>query len=282
MNDLDQPDPVQAQHKSEAIEAGFQPDESRGIFLMQGQRLSLSSFSISINDDGEVTSEGPTLSTGVEMTPYWLAIAATHANSCARLVSKTNEAWNTNDPKKQVAALNAEFSAALQAITAAAFAIDALYATLKEVMPVPEATHHAWKKNRTRRSRRVFETIRRCFSLGQTTQRMLKSFLDQLFAFRDEAVHPSARTRLAIKHPRLPVGVDEAFCKFRARNAWISVGAVIEIVEGLLDSKNVRSPELAKRLEPLKTLVRPIARKWRRSAAGKRRETDTVQTEPNP
>lgn len=263
-------------HTREALEAGFEPNEWHGIFVMQGQRLSISSFTISINDEGELSSPGPTLSTGVEMAPYWLEMAMEHAKASERLVSRTNEAWKTGDPEVQTKALNAEFKAALQAMTAAAFAIDAFYATINEVAPVPEATLKAWNKNRTRRSRRVFESIRRNFPMTAGSQASLKQFLDQLFSFRDQAVHPTPQTREAKKHPRLPVSVDEMFCKFRARNAWVSVGMTIEMLEALASSPKIRSPELRERLVPLKGLLDPIASAWRKSRTGKRHREDTA------
>jgi hypothetical protein len=269
---------LEEQFKREALDAGFDPNEWRGIFVMQGQRLGISSFTISIDDKGELSSPGPTLSTAIEMAPYWLEVAMEHAKAAQRLVSRTNEAWKTDDPSRQTVALNAEFKAAFQAMTAAAFAIDAFYATVKEVAPVPEATLKAWNKNRTRRSRRVFETIRRNFPMTVQSQASLKQFLDQLFSFRDQAVHPTPQTKEAKKHPRLPVSLDEMFCKFRARNAWVSVGVTIEMIESLVNSPKIRSSALQERLEPLKVLIDPIATGWRRSRAGKRHRQDTPST----
>ena len=236
--------------------------------MMQGHRLRLSSFSISFNDDGDITSDGPKLSLGVEMAPYWLAIASGHAVDAERLSEETNEAWRGDDPEQQRAALNAEFSSSLQAITAAVFAIDAFYATVQEASPVPEATLAAWKRNRTSRSRRVFETFRRNFPLAPASQAALKTFLDQIFSFRDAAVHPTARTRDARKHPRLPVSVDETFCKFRARNAWFCVGQVMDLLDLYASHPKVRSPELRERLEPLQKLFEAIVQQWRTTPAG--------------
>lgn len=254
-------------HRREAEEAGFAPEEWRGIFLMQGQRLSLSSFTISMNEQGEITSDGPKLSTGVEMAPYWLSIAIDHAVAAERLAAETNEAWKGDDAEAQSRALDAEFKITMQAMTAAAFAIDAFYATVQEEVPAPEATRAAWKRNGTSRSRRAFETFRRSFPLKQSSQQGLKLFLDQLFSFRDTAVHPSARTRDAVKHPRLPVSVDQLFCIFRAQNACVSVGQVVDLLERFSTHPDIRFPKLKERIKPLSKLIEPLARQWRDTPA---------------
>lgn len=270
----EKPDVPYAPHLREATEAGFAPNDWRGIFVMQGQRLSISSFTIHMDVEGKITSPGPTLSTGVEMAPYWLDIAAREANSAVRLVSKTNEAWKSGDTDAQTKALDAEFKACLQAITAAAFAMDAFYSTVEEAAPTAEATRNAWRRNRTRRSRRVFETLRRNFPITAGSQASLGPFLDQLYSFRDLAVHPTARTREAKKHPRLPVSIDEMFSRFRGRNAWVCVGVVIEMIQALTSVPKIKSDVLRGRMVPLKNLVDPISVRWRKSPAGKRHQYD--------
>lgn len=120
----------------------------RGIFVMQGQRRAVSSFTISINDEGELTSTGPALSAGVEMAPYWLGLAINHAIRADELSWKTNDAWRSSNPETQTAALDAEFTACLQAMTPAAFMVDALYAPAQEAARAPEATRKGLEEKR--------------------------------------------------------------------------------------------------------------------------------------
>lgn len=255
----------------EARDAGFDPHEWRGVFLLKGHRLSISSFSISMNDKGEMISDGPQLATGVEMMPYWLEIAIEHAIRAEKLERKTDAAWTGElIPQKQVKAIEAELKASLQAMTAAAFAIDAFYATVEEAAPTAPLTRAAWRKNNTKRSRRVYETLRRNFPLTAESQRMLQGFLDQLFSFRDRAVHPSARTSDAIKHPRLPISIDKIFCIFRARNAFVSVGQVVELINTLVRHPKIKNAAVNERMSPLKELVVPLVKRWRRSRAAMR------------
>jgi hypothetical protein len=281
MSTSDDAEPKQAEatevsDASECVEAGFEPNDFRGVFLMQGHRVSIPSFTISFNEDGsEITSSPVTLWTGIEMTPFWLSCAVEHAIAADEASAATNEAWRSDNPQLQTTALDAEFRASLQAITSTAFALDSFHATLLDAAPIPDATLKAWRRNKTRRSRQVFETIRRNFGIGPITQAYVRDFVDRIFSFRDQAVHPTAATRATVKHPRLPVGIDQVFCIFRARNAWLSAGHAVEMLQALANFEKIRSPKVRERMEALKALLAPIGEAWRASQAAERYYRDS-------
>jgi hypothetical protein len=254
---------------SEAREAGFDDTPSNGVFLMRGQSLDLSSFTISIADDGEISATTPTLSTSTHMAPYWLRAAIGHARDAHRLAAATNQAFRTTDSLVQTRCLSAELTASMQAIACSAFAIDALHASLLKVAPTASATKEAWRKNRTKRSRQIFETIRVNFKLHPQVSTRVKVFLDQLTTARDIAVHPPSRSMPAQKHARLPVSMDPAFNTFRARNALVCVGLTVSLVEQLSEAKTVKKAKVAERMASLHELVTPLSRRWQRTSAGK-------------
>ena len=170
---------------------------------------------------------------------------------------------------ERLKALNAELLASMQAITCAAFAIDALNASILKVLPTPSATKMAWRKNRTKRSRQIFETLRRAFKMGPQSRTKIKTLLDQLSDARDTAVHPPARSQRAQRHARLPVDVDPAFNMFRARYAIVAVGAAVELIESAAKAETAQHQGVSERMAALLELVHPIGSHWRRSKAGK-------------
>ncbi len=254
---------------SEAHQAGFGDSPWGGVFIMRGQSLDISSFTISISDEGELSSTGPTLSTSTHMAPYWLEAAISHAREVHRLARATNEAFRADDPAAQTRCLNAELIASMQAIACSAFAIDALHASLLKVQPTPVAIKAAWRKNGTKRSRQIFETLRRAFKMGPQSKSRIKRFLDQLTTARDMAVHPPSRSKPAEKHARLPVSIDPAFNMFRARNAIVSVGLTVNLIEETGKAETASDPKVAKRMAALHELVLPLSKRWQRTSAGK-------------
>lgn len=254
---------------TEADEAGFSDTSWQGIFLMRGQSLEMSSFTITQHEDGEISSTSPTISTSTHMAPYWLDAAASHARDAERLSHITNQAFRGLSPDAKSDALNKELLASMQAMTCAAIGVDALYAAILKIQPTPELTQKAWRKNKTKRSRQIFETIRRAFKMGPKSQAKLKLFLDQLTDARDNAVHPSSKSKVAQNHARLPVAVDPAFNMFRTRNAIVAAGMAIDLVESTAQAETAKSKEIAQSMSALLELVQPISQKWARSRAGK-------------
>lgn len=253
----------------EAYEAGFGETPWQGIFIFRGQSLDLSSFTITMSDDGEISSDGPTISTSTHMAPFWLAAAINHARDAERLSNRTNEAFRNGDADEKAHALTSELTASMQAITCSAFAVDSLFAALLKVQPTPEATKLAWRKNRTKRSRQIFETLRRAFKIGRQSSVRIKTFLDQLSDARDKAVHPPAKSKAAERHARLPVGVDPAFNLFRARNAIIAVGLTCDLIESAARAETAQSDLIRERMASLLEQVRPLTRRWKRMKVGR-------------
>lgn len=235
---------------------------------MRGQTLELSSFTISIGREGADASEA-TLSTSTHMAPYWLEAAIGHAQKVFRLARATNEAFQNGDAAAQTHCLNAELIASMQALACSAFAFDALYASLLRAQPASPETIEAWKKNRTKRSRQIFETMRRAFKFGPKSGLQIRTFLDELSKARDAAVHPPAKSREAQRHARLPVSIDPAFNMFRAHNALVAVGMSLSIINQLSEGKLSKNSKIAGSMSALNELVSPLQKRWKRTAAGK-------------
>jgi hypothetical protein len=255
--------------QDEIDRAGFKDTPWQGIFVMRGQTLSMSSFEITLQDDGTITSTSPTLSTITHMEAYWLEAAIDHAREAERLSHFTDSAFHNDDPDQKCSTLNRELISSMQAISCAAFAIDAFFASLLQVQPTAESTKAAWRKNRTKRSRQIYETIRRAFQIGPESSVKIREFLDQLTDARDRAVHPPSNSKIAVNHGRLPVAVDPAFNVFRARNALVAVGQTVDLIESATRSAKAKNAKIAEKMKILGELIKPTYSRWRRTKAGR-------------
>jgi hypothetical protein len=123
----------------------------------------------------------------------------------------------------------------MQAIVAAATAVDAFYAAVQQAVVLPSDLREKWRHGRTARYTQVAEVLRRGFSLKPREVEALRRLLRELYKFRDLAVHPSGKTDTPVVHLELNVGVEWRFATFRAANAEELVTSASRIVWDLTD-----------------------------------------------
>ena len=132
----------------------------------------------------------------------------------------------------------------MQAITAAAIALDALYATLQPHVKLPPGLIKRWRTRRTARYSQVAEILRRAFLLEPTGGTALRQNLKEIYRFRDLAVHPSGKIEAPILHPELNVGVEWRFVYFRASNAELAVNKATEMIRELTSVTRFHNDEV--------------------------------------
>ena len=81
---------------------------------------------------------------------------------------------------------------------------------------------------------------------------MLRGNLNELFKFRDLAVHPSGAATAPVLHPELQTGVEWRFAAFRAENARPLVQAARSIIDELVTKGKPTTPEIASYAEGLR------------------------------
>ena len=131
-------------------------------------------------------------------------------------------------------ALEREFRAGMQAVVAAATAIDAFYASVKLRIELPAELTTAWRRNGTARPTQVDEVLRRAFLFGAAHQRDLPITTGEIDKLRDRAVHLTAEATRPVLHPvinRLTEWRFDAF-SFPIASQIVS-GAMAVIVEAL-------------------------------------------------
>jgi hypothetical protein len=241
--------------RTDADEEGHSsaPLRSRGISHVGGD-FRISEFSISIGDDGKPSIGTPRVEMRTDMWPFWLeeaieaaGVASDIASQIPALVTQLeagSEGAEAVDEELRSLAIR-ELRASMRAITAAAFAIDAFYASVKARSP-QHPQQDKWNENGTARHKQVADTFR--FHLRITNRdavKQIKSIVSQLFQFRDWAVHPGSKYREPIYRPDLNAGYDWHFTIFRRDNALAAAHETVILLDALIAVLNRGSEELA-------------------------------------
>lgn len=206
-----------------------------GVFIKKGMSISIppGGLSVTMNDDGSFTSSLK-LHVHFDVCPTWLTIALSHLDDAKARKEERLTAWSADDDDMKSDALEREFMASMQAITAAAVSIDAFYAVLKSKLEPEKNNQERSEKRRTARYAQVGEVIRRSFSLKPKVVAKLTENLKQIFEWRDRAVHPIGSAAEATYHPELQVGVEWRFAVYRYNNAHAVVERTLQMLNELM------------------------------------------------
>ena len=202
-----------------------------GIFISKGMTVTIPAggLKISLGPDGP-SIPSVTLHVHFDVCPTWCELAMTHLASANSHEAARVLAWQGTDENEKAKSLEREFESSMQAVMAAAIAIDAFHAVVRGHVQIPPELVDKWRVRRTARYSQVTEVLRRGFHLKPKGTKALRDNLKEIYRFRDMAVHPSGRIQAALLHPDLDVGVEWRFVYFRASNARALVNAATGIV----------------------------------------------------
>jgi hypothetical protein len=235
----------QMQNPTEATNKG-------GILINEGASFRLSGLSISFNKTtGEVTLDGGTAMLHYDVCPVWLSIALEHLKIAKAAHEQLLSARDSKNDEERRRALEHEFRASMQVATSAAIAIDAFYAVIKRNL-APDAEPYNPEK-RTARFARVSETIRQAFQLKQKGFDAIRQQVEQIFKWRDQAVHPSADFSTPILHPDLECGVERRLVIFSYDNAFKILQSTVNILSQLAANGKAKNVPIEKYASYLKT-----------------------------
>jgi len=172
------------------------------------------------------------------------------------------DAWLGQNENLKAETLEREFESSMQAIMAAAIAVDAFYAAIKPKIQIPEDLREQWRQNRTPRYAQIAEVVRRGFSLPQNGAKNLRQNLKEIFRLRDLAVHPSGNIEAPIPHPELTVGVEWRFAWFRFDNAIAVVRATLDMLQQLAKVTLTGNDVLVRYKDALWFRLEPIIALW--------------------
>jgi plasmid stabilization system protein ParE len=232
-----------------------------GIFLTKGMKVSIPSFSISIDRNGKLSSNGVTLHTGLDMCPFWLEIAYEHLLKTESAHNELMSAKDEKDSEKIGRSLQKEFVSGMQAIVSSGIAIDSYYASVRDHIDIPESLVKTWRDKGTARYKQIAEVFRRAFSLKQDSARNLRDLLKQNFDFRDIAVHPKYGTTAPMLHVELNKVTDWRYATFRFYNAKAILGLSLSVIYQTAKFGKKRN-ELKKYCDDLITELEPMLKRW--------------------
>jgi hypothetical protein len=245
-------DPVEA---SPAV-----PRKVGGIFITRGMSFGVRDLEISIGPDGE-SKVNATFHASLDTCPYWLEIASRHARDAMRAHKEVLSAWESDDGDRKATALEAEFTSGMQSVVASAIAVDAFYALVRPHVPIPEAMTRRWRTGRTARHRQIAEVLRRAFHLKPKGTAFLRQNLEQLFRFRDRAVHPPATLEAPVVYAEIGVATEWRFVAFNHHAARNAFPVALSLVAQLSEHRS-RPAAIREQLDATRQRVAPLVDEW--------------------
>ena len=207
-----------------------------GAFITQGMDVQVSNLKVSL--DG---SEPPsmTFKVRVDTWHHWMTVACDNTAMAGTQENILRNQIAVSTPDNDMAdfksgSLEAEFRAAMTALAACAFAVDAFYATILERFG-EHPDSGAWKRNRTARHAQIAATLHDHLKIKNAAMPTVRQFIKEIFNFRDLAVHPHARFQEPIHREDLDAGVEPRFVTFSARHARLALGLTVELMTSLTD-----------------------------------------------
>lgn len=178
----------------------------------------ISGFRISMFGDGRVEVPPVQTATRTDLWHHWLRTSIEHAAEAEQHAQVAREAKAADQNEAAGAAVANECRAGMVAAAGAAFAVDGLYAAIKERIRVPGGLVASWRKNRTARPVQVLEVFKLGCDVGNR-ERKLDHAIRTIFRFRDWSAHPPAAFREPVLRQDLHVGVPWQYVAFAAGNA---------------------------------------------------------------
>jgi hypothetical protein len=233
-----------------------------GVFVTKGMTWGIPPGGLVISRDsaGKPVGGPMTIHVHFDVGPTWLEIALRHLEDAKVKRAVRIEAWQGTDEQAKAAALEGEFEASMQAITAAVTAIDAFYAVVRTKTQLPHDLIAAWRKNRTARDAQVSELLRRAFSLNSndTHTRVLRQNLRELYRIRGQAVHPTGKIEAPVLHPELGVGVEWRFAEFRFENAYLAVRETVSMLCQLVTYGKPQNAQIQKYADTMRPRLQEL------------------------
>jgi hypothetical protein len=205
-----------------------------GVFIGEGSDVRISARNLRLNlASGEI--DPVVLDVRIDTWNHWIVVAREAQSRANAALVDVRASHESGDNVALGLALEEEFRNGMTAISAAAFAVDAFYASVKERHAIhPQSA--AWQAGRLARYKQVAETLRWAWNVKPESAKVIRGALKQLYNFRDSAVHSPAEFRTSLMRSDIERGVEWRFVHFRAENADNAVRVACEVIEAFLRS----------------------------------------------
>lgn len=201
-----------------------------GVLVTKGAQIVIPAGGFKLfHGEGGIGRDTLELHLSLSMCPIWCDLAVGHVEAARVCRICTIQAWETISDDTFATALIAEAAASMQALVAAAIAIDALYAGIKDCYVLPDEVVTAWKRNGTARFKQVAELLRRALQIKPRQAVLVRKALQHIYEFRDWSVHPPARAREPLRHPSFGAVMEWRLATFTYQNARELVRATLSL-----------------------------------------------------
>jgi len=237
--------------------------ESKGIMISRGVTPSFPPGALSFfrGPDGTLQSDAR-LHLRFDVCPVWLEISLDHLQRAEREHQNLIVAWRDQKSDEAALAMESEFRAGVQATASACIALDAFYANVREYIPIPEEMQRGWLKKKNSRAFQLAEVLRRGFTMKTDTADRVRDIVKQIYDFRDLAIHPSGKTKEAVLHPDLQVGVEWRFISFGFTNVKEVVAGCLSLVAQLVEKPKPNLSELVFYCTGVRPNLGPVVASW--------------------
>lgn len=208
-----------------------------GVFISRGMTIAVPAggLTITLGSDGK-SAANLTFHVRYDVCPTWCELALKHLSDASSRRADRVAAWAGTNEDHKAKSLESEFEASMQAVMAAAIALDAFYSVIKTYVKLPPLLEDKWRSKRTARYLQITQVLLLGFRLKSKGIAILRQNLKEIYRFRDLAVHPSGKIQAPLLHPEIDVGVEWRFVFFRAQNAETIVNAAIGMLWDLANN----------------------------------------------
>lgn len=207
-----------------------------GMHVAKGVQVNIAEGGLVIGNNGE--SPVVLFQTRVSVAWQWFEIALSNLTICREANAEFMEQLRQKAPGKEDDPLWRTVASGMQAAIAVAFALDGIYAEIKQQFPLPAEITSKWKANKTARYTQIAETIGRTFGISGENAKSLRHMLKGIFELRDMAVHPPASFSYPIPFGNSGVNVDKTFAAFHFEDVSGVVRHGIEIMRLMANGKS--------------------------------------------
>lgn len=212
-----------------------------GVYVPRGTTFIIPAGALQITHDGEGrrSMEVTHVEAAVQTWPDWLEIAFARFDDVRDARRRLLEARESGTA--EVAALANEFHAALQAISAAVFALDAFYGVISEMVPLSDAEKEARRRSRAGRAVWVADAIGRAARMPNEVRKLMTKSVHTAYVLRDGAVHPRHSAEPYAIHPGLNQAVPQFYARYTLETSQGAVSWAAEAIMWVVDRPKPRN-----------------------------------------
>lgn len=227
------------------------------IFVLKGSSLQMSNLSINF-ETGEFTN--PTFTMGYDVFAHWLSVAVDSARRAEQVALELDQIWDGSGNPQIISLLEQEIRFAMQCLVAVAAAIDDFYGSALARAPTQEISGTG--KRKRSRHRVILSYFQQKFVLGSKMKASLEKPLEDIFKFRDAALHSHGKPEELGFHPRYKIAMPKKVVMFRRDNAVESTSIALKLITYLSVCPKPKFPQLVEHCQNARTWIVPTASDW--------------------